>query len=160
MAPTTPYSKDLGDRDPLAAMHETADRIAKLVAGWPPDRFERSYAPGKWTARLILAHLAHSELALGNRARMALTTPDYAAQPFDQDKWLAREAGMSGPEALDGFLALSRMNRTLFASLSEADRRIAMTHPEYGSITVDWVIHTIAGHQRHHLAHIEAIDRG
>ena len=26
-----------------------------------------------------------------------------------------------------------------------------MAHPEYGSITVDWIIYTLAGHQIHHL---------
>ncbi len=159
MPATTPYSKDLGDRDPIAAMRDTADRVAKMVAAWPSDRFDRSYAPGKWNARQLLAHLAQGELALGNRARMALTTPNYAAQAFDQDKWLDREAGLSGAEALDAFLALSRMNRALFAGLSDADRQIAMSHPEYGAITVDWVIHTIAGHQLHHLAQLETIDR-
>jgi hypothetical protein len=157
MAPTTPYSKYLGDRDPIAAMRETADRVATLASAWSAEQFERSYAPGKWSARLILAHLAHGELALGNRARMALTTPGYQAQAFDQDKWIARESGLSGPEALDAFLALSRMNRTLFASLPDADRAIAMTHPEYGAITVDWVIHTIAGHEINHLQQLEAI---
>lgn len=159
MPPTTPYGKNLGGRDPVAAMRETADRLTVMIARWPADRFERTYAPGKWSARLILAHLAQAELALGNRARMALTSPDYAAQAFDQDRWLERESGLSGPGALDAFLALNRMNRVLFASLSEADRQTTMTHPEYGAISVDWVIHTMAGHQRHHLEQLEAIDR-
>ena len=51
-----------------------------------PSDFERSYAPGKWSARQILTHLAQSEIALSYRVRMALTTPGYAAQAFDQDR--------------------------------------------------------------------------
>ena len=43
------------------------------------------------------------------------------------------------------------MNIALFASLSDADRAIALSHPEYGSLTVDWIIHQMAGHQIHHL---------
>ena len=85
MPPKTPYSDDLGDRDPLAAMRDTIDRIAALADAWPADRFERSYAPGKWSARQILTHLAQTEIALGTRARMALTVPEYVAQPFDQE---------------------------------------------------------------------------
>ncbi len=71
--PTTPYTPDLAGREPLQAMRDTAARIAGIVATWTPAQFERSYAPGKWSARLILIHLAQAELALGYRARMALT---------------------------------------------------------------------------------------
>ena len=31
---------------------------------------------------------------------MALATPNYAAQSFDQDSWMAREEGLGGREAL------------------------------------------------------------
>src|SRR6185503_17893139 len=66
-------------------------------------------------------------------ARAALTTPNYAAQSFDQDKWMARESGLDGPAALNAFLALAAMNLALFASLSPADRETPLTHPEYGA---------------------------
>jgi hypothetical protein len=49
------------------------------------------------------------------------------------------------------------MNRVLFEALSTADRAIGLSHPEYGALTVDWIIHTIAGHQIHHLKQIEQI---
>src|SRR2546421_8955764 len=96
MPPTTPYTKHLGDREPIASMRETSERIRSLTSGWSPQQFERTYAPGKWTARQILIHLAQTELALGTRARMALTTPNYVAQPFDQDAWMKLEAGRAG----------------------------------------------------------------
>jgi hypothetical protein len=156
-APATPYAGDLGDREPLAAIRDTADRIAGLARGWAPDRFERSWAPGKWSARQILTHLAQTELALGNRARMALATPGYVAQAFDQDAWIARETRLGGPEALDTFLALARMNVLFFDGLSTADRATRLSHPEYGALTIDWIIHQMAGHQVHHLRQLEGI---
>jgi hypothetical protein len=156
---TTPYTADLGDRDPIAAMRETSERIRALTGGWSADRFERRYAPGKWTARQLLTHLAQTEMALGVRARMALATPNYVAQPFDQDQWMALESPLGGRDALDAFLAAHRMNVTLFESLSTAQRAIALSHPEYGALTVDWIIHQMAGHQIHHLRQLEAIAR-
>ena len=159
MPPTTNYSKYLGDLEPLAAMRGNVERIRALTKGWSKEQFERAYAPGKWTARQLLLHLAHTEMALGNRARMALATPDYAAQRFDQDVWVGRETRISGQEALDAFTAMSRMNAALFEGLSPAERETAMSHPEYGSITVDWIIHLLPGHQIHHLAHLETISR-
>jgi len=157
MSPQTPYSNDLGERDPLVALGETPERIRAAAGSWSPAELERSYAPGKWSARQILIHLAQTELALGNRARMALSTPSYVAQAFDQDRWIARDGALSGKDALEAFLAMSRMNRGLFESLSAADRAVALSHPEYGQLTVDWIIHQMAGHQIHHLKQLERI---
>ena len=157
MPPQTPYTQDLGGRDPVAALRETPDRIRALAGQWSPAQFERTYAPGKWSGRQILIHLAQTELALGNRARMALSTPQYVAQSFDQDRWITRDASLSGREALEAFLAIGTMNRALFASLSAADRATTLAHPEYGALTVDWIIHQMAGHQIHHLKQLDDI---
>ena len=138
-------------------MHAVGKRLHELLDGWSPADFERTYAPGKWTARQILMHLAQTEVALGYRARMALTTPGYAAQSFDQDAWMAKESALGGEEALDALLAIMAMNRALFASLSADDRAMTLTHPEYGSLTVDWIVHQMAGHQIHHLKQLEVI---
>ena len=157
MAPTTPYTADLAGRDPIAAFDDTLARFRALLGAWSPSQFDRSYAPGKWSARQVLVHLAQIELALGTRARLALTTPDYVAQPFDQDRWMARETALGAREALDALLATGAMNAAFFASLSAADRALAFKHPEYGGITIDWLIHQMAGHQIHHLRQLEQI---
>jgi hypothetical protein len=156
-APVTPYTADLNDRDPIEAIGDSLVQFAALAADWPPERFERSYAPGKWSARQVLTHLAQGELALGTRARMAVSMPDYTAQPFDQDSWIALDGHLSGREALDVFLATARMNLAFFAGLEPAQRSIAFSHPEYGTLTVDWVLHQMAGHHIHHLAQLRQI---
>jgi DinB family protein len=162
MPPQTPYANDLGDREPIAAIRDSLARIRALAASWSPPQFERSYAPGKWSAREILTHLAHSELAFGTRARMALAAPerDYVAQPFDQDAWMARESALGGRDALDALLGVASMNVALYAALSPADRDAAFSHPEYGGLTVDWLIHQSAGHLIHHLKQLDAIAGG
>jgi hypothetical protein len=157
MAPRTRYSKYLGDRDPLVAIHDTIDEIDALVRRWTPDRFERSYGPGKWSARQVLTHLAQTEMALGYRVRMAVATSDYAAQVWNQDVWIAQELRLSGPDALNAFMAMARMNVAFFEGLSFDQRAIALTHPEYGSLTVDWIIHQMAGHHINHLRQLEQI---
>jgi hypothetical protein len=164
MSTQTPYSKDLGDREPIGAIRDSAGRYQRLLSGWTPAQFERTYAPGKWTARQILIHLAQTELALGTRARMALSTPNYAAQAFNQDRWMEIESGgsggsrgLSGGEARDVLLALITMNHTFFAGLSPAELATTLSHPEYGALTVDWILNQLAGHQIHHFAQLEQI---
>jgi hypothetical protein len=157
--PTTPnpYAADLGDRDPLDALGATPGRIRSAVEGWTADQFERSYAPGKWSARKILIHLAQTELALGTRVRFALTQSAYTAQSFSQDDWLPIDTSADARTAVDAYTALRRMNLAMFRSLTAAQRDRAFTHPEYGELTVGWVASQLAGHDIHHLKQLESI---
>jgi len=82
--PVTWYSEDLGDRDPVPAMRESAERLRELTSSWSAERWNLSYATGKWSARLIVTHLAHTEMALGTRVRMALAVPGYLAR---EEEW-------------------------------------------------------------------------
>jgi hypothetical protein len=157
MTPVTPYSSELDGREPIQAMQQTAARIRDLVSTWSVDLFERTYAPGKWSAGKILIHLAQTEIALGSRARLALTLSNFVAQLFEQDDWIRHETALSGQDALQAFVALSRMNAVFFAGLSPEDRQRQFGHPEYGTLTIDWLIHQLAGHQIHHLTQLEAI---
>jgi len=70
---------------------------------------------------------------------------------------MANEQTLAGKEALDALLALMTMNRTFFDGLSPADLATTLSHPEYGALTVDWILHQLAGHQIHHLAQLEQI---
>ena len=158
MSPVTPYTADLAGRDPLEAIGDTVARIEAMTATWTPAEFERTYAPGKWSARQILTHLAHTEIAFGTRVRMALTTRDYAAQSFDQDLWMKRESELNGRAAAHAYLSTCRMNLAFFEGLSEADLSTPFSHPEYGSLTVSWILHQTAGHQIHHLKQLEEIN--
>jgi DinB superfamily len=151
-----PYAADLGNRDALAALDDTPARISEAVTGWTPAQFERTYAPGKWSIRKVLIHLAQTELALGSRARFALTVPGYTAQPFSQDDWLALDAAIDGPAALAAYTSLRRMNVSMFRTASAAALDREFAHPEYGQLTVRWILNQMAGHDIHHLKQINS----
>jgi hypothetical protein len=157
MAPTTPYTPQLAGRDPLDAMAGSAAQFEQVTKGWTAPDFERALGPGKWTARLILIHLAQSEIAFGSRARLALSTPDYASQNFDQDAWLPFDEGMSGPDVALVLIALMHMNLAMYRRLTSAQREIPFSHPQYGALTVDWIIHQQAGHHIHHLKQLQGL---
>src|SRR5919201_3429945 len=126
-----PYGKFLGDRNPLEALSDSPARIGALVESWRPDVFARSYAQGKWDARQILIHLAHVEMALGYRARQALTISSYQVTPFDQDAWLAKDPSLDGPSAYRAYRGLRELNLALFRNLSAEDRARTFSHPQY-----------------------------
>ena len=128
-----PYGEDLGNRDPLEALGETPIRIRTIVERWGDDHFERSYAPGKWSARQILAHLAQTELALTTRARFALTTPGYVAQPFSQDDWVSLDQGAEARTALDAYIVLRKLNVEMWRRLSPDQLARSFQHPDTAS---------------------------
>jgi DinB superfamily len=156
--PPNPYAADLGDREPLEALADTPGRIRDLVECWTDEQFERSYAPGKWSARRVLIHLAQTELALGTRARLALSTPDYAAQAFSQDDWIDIDANAAAKVALDVYTSVRRLNVAMLKGLSPEQRERSFSHPEYGTLTVWWIAAQLAGHDIHHLKQLAAIE--
>jgi hypothetical protein len=155
-----PYAADLGTLDPLTALAETPQKIRAIVDGWTDEQFERSYAPGKWSARKLLVHLAQTEMALGARVRYALSAPGYSAQSFEQDDWMRADNGADARAALDAYTALRTMNLAMWRGLAEAQRNRTFTHPEFGTLTVAWVAAQMAGHDIHHLKQFEQIARG
>lgn len=153
-----PYGSYLDGVDPFASLADTPARLAAIVRAWPAAAFERSHAPGKWTARQNLAHLAHAEMVFAVRLRFALAEDGYVVRPFDQDLWLTAEPDVEPLVALEAYLALRRMTLACCHGLTDARRRRTCEHPEFGPITVDWIARFFAGHERSHLAQFEAID--
>jgi DinB family protein len=157
MSQKNPYGDDLGSLDPLSALAETPQQIRALVEAWPADRWEKSYAPGKWSARRVLVHLAQTELALTTRVRFAASQDGYVAQAFSQDDWLPLDDHADGPTALDAYTALRRLNVTMFKRMTAQQRTRTFTHPEYGPLTPEWVAAQLAGHDIHHLKQLQQI---
>lgn len=152
-----PYGVDLGDRDPMQALADTPLQIRAIVEAWTDAEFERSYGPGKWSARKILAHLAQTELALTTRARFALTADDYQAQSFDQDQWMPLDEHVDARTALDTYTTLRRMNLAMWRGLTEGQFNRPFFHPDFGQLNVAWIAAQLAGHDIHHLAHFQQI---
>lgn len=153
-----PYAAALGDRDPLDALDDTPRRMRAIVERWTSEQFERSHAPGKWSVRQVLIHLAQTELALGTRARFALSQSAYVAQAFSQDHWLPLDSSVDARTALDVYTMLRRLNVALFRNLTSEQRDRTFAHPEYGTLTVGWIANQMAGHDLHHLQQIETVN--
>src|SRR5438045_4097385 len=64
-----PYAKFIGDRAPVDVIAATPLRLAELVKGLGEAGVNRSFAPGKWSARKILCHLADCEVVFAFRLR-------------------------------------------------------------------------------------------
>ncbi|MFI5127983.1 MAG: DinB family protein, partial [Candidatus Acidiferrales bacterium] len=64
-----PYASHLGDRDPQEVIAATAGQLASAIRTLGPERAEQRPAPGKWSVREIICHLADCEVVFAYRLR-------------------------------------------------------------------------------------------
>ena len=152
-----PYITDLGDRDPVAILTETPQRLRELVAALGDGAFNRTYAAGKWTVQQVIAHLLHSEIAFNFRIRQALAVENYVAQSFDQDDWMRSEAALDGAETLAAYCSLRQFNLALYRHLTPTAQARPFRHPELGAMTVGLILSLMAGHELRHLSQLATI---
>jgi hypothetical protein len=152
-----PYASQLGDQDPLRVLPATPSRLQELAAKIGPERIMQPLAPGKWSPRQVLIHLADCELGFGFRYRQALGETDHVAQPFDQDLWAKSYSVYSAEQALQTFAALRDWNLTLIRSLTPEQLEKPVFHPERGKMVFRVLVETVAGHDINHLRQLEAL---
>jgi hypothetical protein len=131
--------------------------LAQLVETIGPERLEVSPAPGKWSARDIVAHLADAEVAFAFRLRQTLAEDHHVIQPFDQDQWAKSYPGCDAQLALAALSALRAWNVALIGSVRPQQLSKTVTHPERGTMTFQTIVETMAGHDGNHIKQIEAI---
>ncbi len=159
-AATHPYAQLLGDRDPLAVLAETQEKVPAIAQKLGPEGLKRTYGPGKWTAAQVLTHLADAEIAFGFRVRQIVAEPEIPIQPFDETKWAAHYDRADGAQAAQTFKALRGFNLALFRQLTKQELERTSKHPDRGPEKAITVIRILAGHTLNHLAQLEKIVAG
>jgi DinB superfamily len=149
----------IGEREPLAVLQQTEVALREEIAVIDAARLSKPEAPGKWSVRQVLAHLADSEIVFGWRLRMALAHDRPDIQGYDQDLWAARlhyqeaEPGQS----IETFAALRRWNLRLLLHASAEELARFGVHSERGEESVAHMIRLYAGHDTLHLRQIARI---
>jgi DinB family protein len=147
----------LGERNPIESLEDSARRVEETARRLGEAGLARSWGPGKWTGKQILAHLADAEVGVGFRVRQVLAEDHHTIQPFDEEAWARRYADVDVTAALGSFLGLRRWNLALFRSLSKDDLAREAVHPERGPETLGTIVRLLAGHDLNHLAQLERL---
>ena len=147
----------LGERDPLEALEANAARVEAVARKLGEAGLSRSYGPGKWTGRQVLAHLADAEVATGFRVRQILSEDNHRIQGWDEASWARRYVDVDVESALGSYRALRRWNLALVRGLSRADLERRAVHPERGEETLGEIIRLLAGHDLNHLGQLERL---
>jgi DinB superfamily len=157
MSRENPYADYLGGQEPLKVLPVTARKIEVILEQLGAERVDQSPAPGKWTAREIVCHLADCEIAFAFRLRQTLGEENHVIQPFDQGKWAANYSGYDARDALTTFHAARNWNLALIRSLSPEAQQKPVMHPERGAMTFHTIVETMGGHDINHLRQLEGI---
>jgi hypothetical protein len=124
-----------------------------------PSRSWHAQAPGKWSIRDVVQHLADSELVGGFRLRMVLAHDRPPLMGYDQDLWASRLRyhDVDVRDALEQFTALRRANVRLWQHLSPTDLIRVGIHGERGEESLEHMRRLYAGHDLLHLRQLERI---
>jgi hypothetical protein len=152
-----PYASFLGPRDPRQVISSTPARLRELLDSLGPDGAGKSPAPGKWSAREILCHLADCEIVFAFRLRQTLAEPHHIIQPFDQDVWAKNYSAYDAASALAVFTSVRDFNVKLIASLPPDAFSKPVSHPERGAMTFETLVETMGGHDLNHIGQIERL---
>ena len=129
--------------------------VAEALRGASDDELDAHPAPGKWSAREIIHHLADSEMTSAIRLRLLLATPNPQILGYDQDEF-ARRLYYDRPieASLDAFKAARRSTAELLDRMTEDDWQREGSHSEHGRYSVAKWLEIYAAHAHDHAAQI------
>jgi|SRR6185295_10096703 len=136
-------------------LETTRDETLKYFALDQRD-LARTYAPGKWSVRFLLHHLADSETVLFDRIRRVLSEPRQVLWFFDQDAWA---------QGLDYSQVPLDISRRVYESVRSAiiyyagmyyepKGHLEFVHSVTGVRTLKDEFDKVASHNEHHLEQI------
>ena len=129
--------------------------VQEALAGATPGELDAKPAPGKWSAREIVHHLADSEMTAAIRLRRLIAEENPVITGYDQDEF-ARRLFYDRP--IDSSLQALRFARETTADLLDrlqpADWMRAGTHSEHGPYGVEQWLKIYSGHAHNHAEQI------
>jgi uncharacterized damage-inducible protein DinB len=147
--------------DLIRELERTRDETLRYFSLGEAD-LARTYAPGKWSVRFLLHHMADSETVLFDRIRRVISEPRQVIWVYDQEAWA---------KGLDyEHLPLDISKRVYepvraaiihYAGLHyERNGKLEFVHSVTGVRTLKDELDKVASHNEHHLGQIRIALRG
>ena len=146
------------EREQLIAQYQDGyTAVAQALLKITAEELDARPAPGKWTAREIVHHLADSEMTGAVRFRLLLAEDRPSIKGYDQDEF-ARRLHYERPHeaSLQLFRAARASTAELMGCLTEADWLREGTHSETGRFGLDTWLRIYAPHAHRHAQQIRA----
>jgi len=147
---------DAATRQKLVDQYKDGYRVvAEALAGVTAAELDSHPAPGKWSAREIVHHLADSEMTSAVRLRLLLAADRPQITSYDQDEFAHRLHYDRPIEAsLEAVKAARRSTAELLDRMTEAAWTREGTHPEHGPYSIERWLEIYAVHAHDHARQI------
>lgn len=134
------------------ALATQGDALARLLAPLDDEAARRRYAPGKWSVKEVVGHLADTERIMAYRL-LRIARGDATPLPgFDEDAYVAAGAfdARTLPELVDDFRAARAATCALVRGLAPSawPRRGAMSGAPVSARALGFIL---VGHVAHHV---------
>ena len=115
-------------------------------------------APGKWSIRQLMAHVADAEIVAAGRFRQVIAEDNPTLVAFDQDAWATRldYARRKPKQSLESFSHLRAENYELLKGLEEAAFERTGRHSERGPLSLRQMLEGFADHAESHARQMES----
>lgn len=135
----------------IATYKDGYREVASALEGATDKELDARPAPGKWTAREIVHHLADSEMTSAVRLRLLVAEENATIRAYDE-KAFATRLHYDRPIAhsLLAFQAARLATADLLDMMTDADFAKTGTHSEHGSYGVDRWLEIYAEHAHKH----------
>jgi len=133
--------------------------LALVLTGVYGEEEDFTTAPGKWSIRQIVAHLADAELVGACRLRLVVAEPAPVLTAYDQDAWTRNldYARRKPKTSLETFRRLRAENHELLRDLPEEVYARMGNHSERGPLTLRELVEGYAQHAEGHARQIQEI---
>jgi hypothetical protein len=125
--------------------------VSQALQGITERELDARPAPGKWSAREIVHHLADSEMTSAIRLRRLIAEERPVIQGYDQDEF-ARRLYYDRPiqASLEAFGAARETTAQILERMTEAQWARQGTHSESGRYSVERWLEIYADHAHNH----------
>ena len=129
--------------------------VADALAGATDEELDARPAPGKWSAREIVHHLADSEMTSAVRLRLLIASERPAIAGYDQEEFTRRLRYDRPIEAsLEAFRAARRTTAEILDRMTDAEWLREGTHSEVGRYTPETWLAIYGVHAHDHAQQI------
>lgn len=133
--------------------------LAVVLTGVFGEEIDFVPAPGRWSIRQVIAHVADSEVVGAHRFRQMIAEDNPPIQVYDQDAWARNlDYGRRLPkQSLESFRRVRAENYELLKALPEAAFERTGEHPTRGCVTLRTLLEIYANHAESHARQVQAI---
>ena len=143
----------------LERYRRAPELLAALLTGVYGEEEDYLTAPGKWSIRQIVAHLADTELVAAHRFRQVIAEESPTLVAFNQDAWASHldYARRKPKQSLETFRRIRAENYELLKDLPEEAYTRTGNHLQNGSLTLRRLVEGMAQHAESHARQLQDI---